>query len=462
MLSLQDLIIKIATKSQFLILHKDLLSDMTKQLEPTNSSPAGIIAKIRLPHPYLTTWFVSKDLSTPKFCRLVPEESERNRQTELALHDHNLLFTQPELQESSARPPLSDNTPWARCRRSPKSIIRWTEKSEPSPNQIWLIIYAIFTTQSDFEIFRLSLCGESAPILAASIIRSGLADAHPIPINVSANEQVDNLEIVVSRSAFWQGAGSPYGSKSIWTCPTDERKATEVLEYNTTTRFPDYRIHQTHPRRPAKPLPGALLYSRYIPTLDEHFSIIAVDYTNDEHLQRFHKWQNDPRVAKGWNETGTLEQHREYLRKQHDDPHSLTVFGRFNDTCFSYFELYWAKEDTLGAYYDAGDFDRGRHSLVGDSKYRGKHRVSAWWPSMIHFLFLDDNRTQNVVGEPKADNKTVLSYDLAFGLHVEKFVDFPHKRAALVRVSRERFFSICPFDKSGVVAGTGISLSPKL
>lgn len=429
---------------------------------------------LRLPHPYQTPYFpsISKNAtsSSSKLFQLKTSTTSDAKAQALpeALHSDKLYFSEPEDLKSSERPAESNNTPWARARRSPSSTLAWDGDAAPTLAQAWLIVYVLFTIRPEEEFIRLTLTGTNSPALADQLRATMLAVNHPLG---NSHNLGTPDELVLLRAAFWQGAGSPFGARSVWV-PIDGAGTTYASQAapaltHVLTNDPGTAL-VWHPRRAPKPRPGSTIYSRHIPHLREEFSMVALDYTNAEHLNLFHTWQNDPRVSQGWNETGTLAEHREYLRKMHEDPHQFAVLAAFDGVFFAYFEIYWAREDRLGAYYSSLDFDRGRHSLVGDVRYRGAHRVGAWWSSLMHYLFLDDPRTMQVVGEPKFTNSTVLAYDLVHGFGVDKFVDLPHKRSAFMKCSRERFFQICPLaedERSGrkkVVGGTLVGLVPKL
>ncbi|MHC8287966.1 GNAT family N-acetyltransferase [Pseudomonas sp. XS1P51] len=194
-----------------------------------------------------------------------------------------------------------------------------------------------------------------------------------------------------------------------------------------------------HPLRPVKP--RGEVYRRFDARLGAWISLRTVDIDLD--LARFNRWQNSARVASFWQEEGSLEQHREYLTKLEADPHTLTLIGCFDDQPFAYFEAYWAKEDRIAPFYDAGDYDRGIHMLVGEENHRGPYKVASWLSALTHYLFLDDPRTQRVVAEPRADNAKMIGYMQDQRFHCEKEFDFPHKRAALMVLGRERFFDRC-------------------
>ncbi|MDE3738752.1 GNAT family N-acetyltransferase [Metapseudomonas resinovorans] len=194
-----------------------------------------------------------------------------------------------------------------------------------------------------------------------------------------------------------------------------------------------------HPLR--APKASGEVYRRFDARLGSWISLRTLDIELD--LERFNRWQNSPRVLAFWQEGGSLEQHREYLQKLADDPHTLTLIGCFDDEPFAYFEAYWAKEDRIAPFYTVDDYDRGIHMLVGEEKHRGPHKVASWLSALAHYLFLDDNRTRKVVAEPRADNARMIAHMQAQGFYREKEFNFPHKRAALMVLEREWFFDRC-------------------
>lgn len=333
--------------------------------------PKGEYPPVKLPYPFLTTYRVQRvSEKSPRLFLTLQDQPAKGRALPQPLHSDKLSWVDLTLPSESERPPISDNSPWARARRSPSTNFQWEGEAPPSLAQVWNVVHAIYLCHPANEYFRVTLAGEGADTVRDELLATGLGVHHPKsrqPRDDAAAKQGDG-ELLILRSSFWQGAASPTGPRPIWVVGenTDKSLRTPLAQYpvmpenyQITNRFPDEPVYTRHPVRRPKPYPGSIAYSRYIVECDMHFSLEVIDWQNDEHLRLFNTWQNDPRVAKGWNETGTLDQHREYLRKLHFDPHVLCLFGRFDETRFAYYELYWAKVSTathnLPLFHDISD-----------------------------------------------------------------------------------------------------------
>lgn len=194
------------------------------------------------------------------------------------------------------------------------------------------------------------------------------------------------------------------------------------------------------PLRP--PQPNGVLYRRWLSHLGTTLSFRTIDRRRD--LAVFHNWMNQPRVAYYWELAQSEADLDRYLADQEADPHLFGVIGCFDDVPVGYFEFYWTKEDRLGPYYEAEDFDRGWHGLIGNADHLGRPKTLAWFKAVTHYLFLDEPRTRRILGEPRASHRKMLSYCADAAYEKVKEFDFPHKRAALVCCERERFFREVP------------------
>lgn len=232
-------------------------------------------------------------------------------------------------------------------------------------------------------------------------------------------ENASATELVVLADMFWQATG-------LWTS-------------SAPAAFPRHDIFDgriAHPLR--SPKPKGTVYARYIPWLGGVFSL---DLARLDDLPSVHSWMNDPRVNEFWHEAGDEDRHRRYLEGMFADPHIMPLIGRFDGKAFAYFEVYWAKEDIVGTFCDAGDYDRGCHVIVGDEACRGRDWFTAWLPSLLHFMFLDDPRTQSIVQEPSSNHHRQLRNLQKSGFSHVKSVNLATKHAAIMAITRQRFFA---------------------
>lgn len=290
---------------------------------------------------------------------------------------------------------------------------------------------------------RVTGCAAADPTAAIALLMRAMERVTatrpaPTPLPLHGLSAEGRLEGALRRRLLEQGLAATVGNdlvlfpEMLWQRP-------DLWLRETRTPFAQ-RFALTkgrrHPVRPPKP--EGVVYERFIPWLGARFALRTVDVDGD--LARFHGWMNDPRVAAIWEEAGDLDRHRAYLQELRADPHMLSLLGAVDGVPFAYFELYWAKENRIAPFYDAGDYDRGWHVLVGEAAFRGRAYVATWLPSLMHYIFLDDPRTMRIVGEPRADHHQQLRNLERSGFARTATFDFPHKRAALVMLQRERFF----------------------
>lgn len=215
--------------------------------------------------------------------------------------------------------------------------------------------------------------------------------------------------------------------------------------------FPRHDVYDGrtfHPLRPPKPI--GRVYRRFIPWLQGEMTL---DVATLDDLADIHRWMNLPRVNQFWHEAGERAHHRKYLEGMFADPHIIPLMARFDEQAFGYFEVYWAKEDLVGSFCAAGDYDRGCHVIIGEEAFRGSAWFTAWLPSLLHFMFLDDPRTERIVQEPQADHYRQLRNLQRSGFFHTATVDLPNKRAAIVEISRRKFFSERLWHPDGVAQG---------
>ncbi len=216
---------------------------------------------------------------------------------------------------------------------------------------------------------------------------------------------------------------------------TDNNHSPQIYTESAEVYEPSRQVQ--HPIRNQSP--QGICYRRYSYSLGQEISFRSVCPESD--LNLVHQWMNQARVAEFWELDKPLEELETYLTNLHHDPHQYAIIAEIDGEAFGYFELYWAKEDRLGPFYEAGDYDRGIHLLIGNPDYLGSRFWQVWGRYLTQYCFLENNLTQAVVGEPRVDNMAMVRIWEYFGFKQLKTFHFPHKHAALVYGNRQDFFN---------------------
>nr|Q52UT1.1 RecName: Full=Acyltransferase ato1; AltName: Full=Ferrichrome A biosynthesis cluster protein ato1 [Omphalotus olearius]AAX49354.1 putative acyltransferase [Omphalotus olearius] len=346
------------------------------------------------------------------------------------------------LAQSSA--PIAIFSPHARTLRvSPHGIVNDDRAvSSPAPcfttaepalstEDAWAALYALWMRRTEKDVLPLVLDSRTES-LKPYLVQTGLAFSPP--------DAQSEFELLVVRAAFWQGAGAPVNRHWLQNMVPDP--STSIAPFPAITSFTrTEHVLTTHPLRPPKPAPGAVIYSRYIHTVNQQLTLTHIDANNLEHFAAYSRWQNSERVNIGWRERGPDEKHRKYLADRLADLHSMGVIIAWDGQLAGYGEVCWVKEDPMGTYVGGlGDYDQGIHILIGEEKFRGRHRFTAVMTSLYHACFLREPRTEVVVSEPRADLPIVPRLIAYLPQELNREFELPHKRAVYTVVRRERFF----------------------
>lgn len=248
-----------------------------------------------------------------------------------------------------------------------------------------------------------------------------------------------------------------------------------------------------HPLRPKPPRQGETFYTRYIPSLGQYLSFrvaslspshvthsgpvstpitpaflpphsaltVSAMYTvgnlsqGPSDTELLHYWMNDPRVAAAWGVSGSIDIQENFLKTRLNDRHSFPAIGCWDGKPFGFFEIYWAKEDTVGQYVTnkiMTDWDRGFRVLVGENQFRGRPRVRVWLSALIHCCLVADQKTESIFADPKTDNEKYknechnrptltyfrfIRYLQDAGFQGDETFPSPSQETALMRITRE-------------------------
>lgn len=462
----------------------------------SHHSPEDIV--LRLPHPYHTPYVLrtqwDKVTNRPIFSavELPPQSCSRTREETLIprpLHNTHLFFSEiTNLDHRASGAPRCtlfwDGEPGGGAGGAGGAGGGGSDVAHPRPvpteEQIWLLVYIIFTIQPAMQVLRVRLQGEHSTLVADSLKRCGLAidvvatatcnggdgSGSGASSNRSSSSSSSSMfirhasdEALLLRSTLWQGSASPFGRRQpIWL--TYSSATPPIPLHYIITHPADSAPPIRHPLRPPKPPPNTVVYSRWIPHLRQTLSLLVLDDVNDSDPGQTLFYPHSAE-SRSYQQQQQRQRQRQRQRPQSlmPNPSRMSVVAKLDDgTPFASAEVYWAREDPATPTHNCRtrDFDRGvRHVVIGHDRVSDKERrlaAASAWSCLLHYAFLDDVRTMAVLWEVE-EEENGENDDTQGGI---PFVaSFDEGDGLLKRCWRDSFFEGCGIGENGLLGGSG-------
>jgi RimJ/RimL family protein N-acetyltransferase len=151
-----------------------------------------------------------------------------------------------------------------------------------------------------------------------------------------------------------------------------------------------------------------------------------------------HRWLTAER-AKFWGmQHRTEAEIRAYYAALQDSGHGLAFAGDFRGAPAFLVECYDPRHDELGRHYPVRRGDVGMHFFVGPPTVPLPGFSRRVFRTLMTFVF-ERLQARRVVVEPDVRNARVHVLNREMGFVYQRYVQLPHKTAALAFCTRERF-----------------------
>ena len=165
-----------------------------------------------------------------------------------------------------------------------------------------------------------------------------------------------------------------------------------------------------------------------------HFHLRPLQLDGD--IPFIHDWVNREYAVYWQLQNSTVEKVKGMYAGLIATAHIQPFMGFFNGKPAFLVEFYKAKEDRIGAYYEAGEGDYGFHILMAPVEKRIPDFTFHVFKVIMDFMFSED-KVERLIVEPDARNEKIHVLNKRAGFEYQGVVELPEKTAHLAFCTRE-------------------------